>query len=176
MHILAIDPGLRGSGVALFHEESKTLLRAEYVKGSATGERAEAWRVMADAVHSWAAPWNIDLRMVIEFPQVRKKEHQVAKKKGVDPNDLIQLAAVVGALVTMRSQKGTPIVRLPEEWKGQVPKKIHHERALSRLSDAERAVIPKLAESTLHNVLDAVALGLTQLGRLGKHSAVPGFR
>jgi hypothetical protein len=169
MLILAVDPGLRGSGVALFDETTKALLRADYVKGSLKGERAEAWGAMRDAVWTWAEPWRVDLRLVIEFPQVRQRGSQRASKRGTDPNDLIQLAAVVGAIVSMRSLKGI-VVRLPEEWKGQVPKEVHHQRAMGRLSVAELTRLPKQAKSIFHNTMDAVALGLTELGRLGKFS------
>lgn len=174
VNLFAVDPGLRGCGVAIFDEDTKALLRADYVKGSAAGERAEAWRAMADSVWSWAEPWKTYTKMVIEFPQVRQRGSQRAAKRGTDPNDLIQLAAVVGALVCIRSLRTVPIVYLPEEWKGQVPKEIHHERARARLSSVELAVLPKLAKNILHNTMDAVALGLTHLGRLGKFTTSPG--
>lgn len=164
MHLLTIDPGLRGCGVAIFDEETKELLRAAYVKGSAEGEMAEAWAEMAAAVDDWT---NEAVKIVIEFPKVRQRSSQRAAKRGTDPNDLLQLAAVVGAITSCVKSEGIPIVHLPEEWKGQVPKKIHNDRAEARLSDVERARLPKLAQNIRHNMIDAIAIGLHEVGRLG---------
>lgn len=55
------------------------------------------------------------------------------------------------------------------EWKGSVPKRIHHDRIAKILSPAERAVVAEAAvrhaASLLHNVWDAVGLGLWGLRR-----------
>jgi hypothetical protein len=100
--------------------------------------------------------------LVIERPQVyRPKE-----SKG-DPNDLIKVAIEVGRWVERASLSGARVLQtLPNEWKGQVPKDVHHRRALAILSDDERAAIPSLPRTYAHNALDAVALGLWRLGRL----------
>lgn len=74
-------------------------------------------------------------------------------------------------------------------WKGQIPKPLHHQRVIKRLTPDELQVMlrikPDLLEynakacevyartlvvrgysSSVHNLLDAVALGLTELGRM----------
>ncbi len=168
MPILYIDPGLRACGCALFSADR--LVAAGFPEGAkdantkTTDGRARAWSTMASAVAAWCRGTEIE-GVVIELPQVRKREHQRAAKKGTDPNDLIQLSAVVAAIADRF--RDVPVrVYLPEEWKHQVPKKIHNERALARLDADELAVIPQLASSRLHNVIDAVALGLVDSGRL----------
>jgi len=119
---------------------------------------------MAQAVHSWV-PGSVS-RLAIELPQVYSRHHQTAAKAGTDPNDLIQLAAVVGALCNAFESVDTQIVYLPAEWKGQVPKDIMHRRAAERLNAEEAACLPSLAKSKIHNVLDAVSIGLVVLGRM----------
>lgn len=172
MHLLAIDPGLRGSGAALFDEETRLLLRADYVKGSPTGEMAEAWNIMAVAIKSWAnlSSGGRTPRLVIEFPKVRQRGSQRAAKKGTDPNDLLQLAAVVGAVAAYFGSIRPSTVLLPEEWKQQVPKSVMWDRALKRLSPAELATMGKVPERLAHNMHDAIELGLVHVGRLGKFS------
>lgn len=55
------------------------------------------------------------------------------------------------------------------EWKGSVPKRIHHDRLAAKLTPAERAVVAEVAvrvpAGLLHNVWDAVGLGLWGLRR-----------
>jgi len=177
VQLLAVDPGLRGCGVALFDEGTKTLLRADYVKGSAKAERAEAWAEMAVAVDNWT---DTQPRIVIEFPQVYKRQHMSARKKGTDPNDLLQLAAVVGAITSCVSSIDVAVL-LPMEWKGQVDKAVMWDRALKRLSTEELSRVPgpnvpgkpRVLKSLAHNMHDAIMLGLVHLGRLGKFSEVP---
>lgn len=169
MPIIYIDPGLRVCGVAAF--SVGRLVAAGLPSGSKDANtndplgRTRAWSAMASAVAEWCRGRGEITGVVIELPQVRKREHQRAAKKGADPNDLIQLAAVVAAISDRFRHDGVRAF-LPEEWKGQVPKKIHNERALARLDAAELAVIPQLASSKLHNVIDAIALGLVDAGRL----------
>lgn len=52
----------------------------------------------------------------------------------------------------------------PQQWKGQVPKKVHHPRITAALMPHERGVLPKKKGALVH-VLDAVGIGLWKLGR-----------
>lgn len=100
--------------------------------------------------------------VVIELPRIYPRGG-----KG-DPNDLIDLAVMVGDLRGFYVRHGFT-VRLvtPRTWKGTVPKSIHNKRVLAALSDEERATLPKRprARTYDHNMVDAVGLALFQLQR-----------
>ncbi len=152
--LLAIDPGLRTCGVAYF--VGGTLAEAKLVVGPKSGDMA--WNEMAGAVHA-STPFADEV--VIELPQVYNVR---ARSKG-DANDLIQLAAVVGALATYHAGRKMQIVR-PSQWKGQTKKEVTKNRCVEKLSEAElaRVELPK-AKSLHHNIFDAVGLGLWALKR-----------
>lgn len=108
-----------------------------------------------------------DQTLVIEIPQVYRQ----GVSKG-DPNDLIQLVGVAGAIIGTGFQK--VVTKLPKEWKGQVPKPtdtkkpyIIAERAKKRLSHKEydRVLLPTNVRHQW-DVWDAIGLGLSHLRRL----------
>jgi hypothetical protein len=155
--MLSIDPGVRGCGVALFR--GTELEQGVYVEGHSHAQRAESWLAMVGSIKDFIGARVVD-QLVVELPQV----YVTARAKG-DPNDLIQLAAVVGGLC-VAFEKARSKVYLPAEWKGQVPKEIVHARALQRLSTDERSRISCRKKALLHNAMDAVSIGLKYLGRL----------
>ncbi len=155
--VVAVDPGVRGCGVALFRDG--LLEQATYVESHSAGQRSIAWLAMVAAVKEFIGARAV-ARFVVELPQV----YIQAKSKG-DPNDLIHLAAVVGGLC-VAFESAPQQVYLPAEWKGQVPKEIVHARASQRLSDDEGKRISCRRKSLLHNVKDAVSIGLKYLGRM----------
>lgn len=97
---------------------------------------------------------------VIEIPKIYPK----AQQKG-DQQDLITLAFQAGKLA---QATGAPTVHpvLPQTWKGQLPKDVCWLRCQALLTSEELSLIPKLAPSILHNVQDAIGIGLWKLGRL----------
>jgi hypothetical protein len=133
--LLAIDPGAR-SGFAVF--EGTTL-------------------VWCGISH----PGVLVGEYVIEKPEYRKHER-------VDPNDLITLAIRVGEWRGRAIGEGAD-VRLvtPMQWKGAVPKSIHHPRILASLEATERTILHdvKCAATSMHNVIDAIGIGLFAVGR-----------
>jgi hypothetical protein len=160
-YTLSIDPGLRGCGAA--YAVDGIVRRAGYVVGekSTAVVRASAWEAMAKATRRWLPTDDVaEGELIIELPQVYRSGHQVGRKSGTNPNDLIELAAVVGAIQACLGLPTT--VYLPAEWKGQVPKEIVHERARKRLSSEEIVAIEQeLPRAGLaHNVWDAVAMVL----------------
>src|SRR5260221_11791670 len=92
--IIAIDPGLTKVAYAEFSRETGSLASAGLATcdHEATLPRAQKWREMA-----WWATMEIgldngsEINLVVEIPQVYSK---ISK---IDPNDLIDLAGVVGA-------------------------------------------------------------------------------
>ena len=83
--------------------------------------------------------------------------------------DLIVLARRAQALCdqALGGQPGAKVTWvLPHAWKGSVPKGIHNERVLVRLTDQERALVHGCTTPALvNNVIDAVGLNLWQSGR-----------
>ncbi len=156
--LISIDPGLRGCGAALWSDTGE-LLSAEYLKGSDVLQSALAWKAMASTVKVWVAAFAPDAKcLAIELPRT----YGGRAAKG-DANDLIQLAAVVGGIVTRLGLE--TVVYLPDHWKGQCPKSVTKERVDAKLSDAEKARIAWPAASLRHNVIDGIGIGLHHLRR-----------
>jgi hypothetical protein len=148
-YLLAIDPG-RCTGWALF---------------TASCELHTCGVTSIASKDIWPLEWvehPTHLNVVIELPQI----YRAAQSKG-DPNDLIQVAEEVGRWRGRFESIGVlPSLVKPAEWKGQVPKDVHHARASKVLFPAELARIPKLPKTQAHNMMDAVALGLWRLSRM----------
>lgn len=161
LRILAIDPGTEHCGVAM-------------VKSATPGDAG---------LVAWATLWKTATpRAFVDFvasrgahdPGIvvfeRMQIYHGSKQKGAQ-EDLVKLL-VIGAQLAGATQIafGSSIHSYhPHEWKGQLPKSVHHERIKKRLSPAEldRIELPK-AKTLAHNVWDAVALGLYHLGRVDR--------
>ncbi len=172
--LLALDPSVRSPGIAIFKDG--TLVIADRVKipkydveKFSDGAR---WDFVARRILASVRPCLSDVTegatdLVFELPQI----YTWGKSKG-DPNDLVGLAGVAGALVGHLVQS-FPLLGVysptPAEWIGQLPKSTkgsakespRAQRILSRLSAEELARVPDQ-----HDALDAVGLGLWRLGRL----------
>jgi hypothetical protein len=82
-------------------------------------------------------------------------------------NDLLSVNIHAGQWI--RSINAAHTRRLfPHQWKGGLDKATHQPRILDALTPDERATIPKLAASKLHNVIDAIGIGLFALERMGR--------
>jgi hypothetical protein len=144
--LLSIDPGVTSCGVAAWDNEGR-LVRAELVQG-------DTWQKTVQGIVDTSLNNHPDL--AIEKPQVYTQN----KLKG-DPNDLIDLAVVVGAIVGVFGLTTRVTLYRPSEWKGQTPKDVMIDRIKNKLSKAEhkKVELPK-AKSLQHNVWDAVGIGL----------------
>lgn len=165
MKIVAIDPGFRDCGVAVFGHD--VLVHCDHVKSDATGlveavQFSETARSVVDFVASCGVGNIFDL--VIEYPQ------QYARSPA--PRESVQrLVGVIGSLVSQFHQKtgglGVKVTTYkPREWKGQVPKEVMQNRILKRLSDQEFDRIPKMSRTRVSHVYDAIGIGLHHMGRL----------
>lgn len=153
--ILSVDPGVNACGCAVWN--SGRLAWAGLVKNSGTGVRT-----MIDSVGArlWEkCSTNRCDELAIELPQV-----YLASRSRGDPNDLIQLALVVGAFEMWF--EGRVFKYKPHAWKGSVPKPIMVERILKRLGDDEKSEIEKAPKSLWHNTIDACGIGLHHTKRL----------
>lgn len=106
--------------------------------------------------------------LVIELPRITRGPG--GQTEGKDPNDLIKLAFGAGRYV-----ERFPHVKLrtvsPSEWKGGVNKSTHNARVIQCLTPVERACVPRLAATLVHNVVDAIGIGLDHLGRMTRGAA-----
>ena len=151
-HLISLDPGLRGCGVAWWRVDG-SLAHVAYVRNPVKiGNGPAAWMGYDRTRAFWYTTRTE--HFLSEIPQV----YRAGASKG-DPDDLIQLAGVVGvfsALVSATTYWGVK----PREWKGQVPKDVHHARLVKTLSEADLKMVEVAAPPSLrHNVLDAVGLG-----------------
>lgn len=167
MKILTIDPGLRWCGVAVGDKDSKILTKCALVKSpEAKARDGVAWAGMARAVWAWAkAEGPLDL-VVCETPMQYQPGHHGGKR--VDPDDILQLQGVVGAITALFSIDAVRVQTIyPYAWKGQLPKDVCYNRIKSRLTDTERSLLlhAKCAESLRHNIGDAVGIYLDAVGR-----------
>lgn len=169
--LIAIDPGVERCAVAVF-ATSGELEAVDYAKPGDFVEYLKEWYGLFGPV-----------TVVAEKPQFDRR----CARAVID-------LAWSGALVAAAFARGGPVTTYtPSEWKGSQPKPVHHAAALAVLTTAERAVLPlgtadhiaracaagaldnwrkdgaryyRGAGADVHNLLDAVALGLTHLGRL----------
>lgn len=177
--LLAVDPSIRSPGAALFRDG--VLIRSARVGVTKDTSISQAERAImaADAVAAWChACGGAPTTLAFEWPQVYSQAE--GKSKG-DPNDLIAMAAVNGALAcgmqiacVMRRQQLKILCYKPAEWIGQLPKTTRGKasesprakRIYSRLEPAELELVPDQ-----HDAIDAIGIGLFALGRLGVRRA-----
>ena len=159
--IVSIDPGLRNLGIAV-HVDG-VLYRAALIRNPEKKARdGAAWCAMANETHAWlykypsSSPlYGLDPPSVLiaEIPQI----YRFGKSKG-DPDDLIQLAGVVGAVASVVGAKEFVAYR-PREWKGTVSGDVFTARAEAALTEKERACIEPCPASLRHNLIDALKIG-----------------
>lgn len=105
------------------------------------------------------------LDLYIELPQ------DYGSNRQTDPNKLIVLGVKVGDILGAYRQiyhllKKPLSYNLvwPQSWKGQVPKPIHHDRHLPKLTPREKmilqAALERCPKGQRHNIKDAVVFGL----------------
>jgi len=101
-------------------------------------------------------------QVVVEVPQI----YQPRLQHG-DQNDLIDVAIITGLVVASASKHCTAEIVHPHTWKGNRPKNIDNVLTMLILSLTEQSVIHNcgVKKSKLHNILDAVGIGLRTLNR-----------
>jgi len=159
--LIAIDPGVRNAGCAVFvgGQLAEAVLfapldGADHFKGEAVAR-----------LFRWYLEPRAHLRLeaaICELPQV----YSTAQQKGRQ-SDLIDLAVVCGAIGQVASDHGLPTRFInPRVWKGQTPKDITTARAQVELTPDERVRVKLPKQGSLHhNVWDAIGIGLWGVGR-----------
>ena len=150
--VIAVDPG-EWSGVAVFKDG--TLIHSELV--------GKGFEAACQFVQTCSLPnfHREPVQGVIEIPQV----YQQRQWKG-DPNDLIGVAVLVGVFGSWLRRLDAKVKFVkPHEWKGSRPKVVDIKYTMSLLTLGEKTAVPELPQSKLHNVIDAIGIGLWQLKR-----------
>lgn len=192
--LLALDPGTNSPGLALFNDAG-VLVAADRANVSEYAGMPDGlrWMHIGHCLAAWCLPRvphdDELLTVVFERPQWYAR----GKSKG-DPNQLAGLTGVAGVMIGVLMCRWKLFVGSPKpaEWIGQVPKTCatcrankkkcpdckgsawntpRGRRIRSRLSPAELALVPDQ-----NDAIDAVGLGLFDLGRLTPRSVLSNGR
>jgi hypothetical protein len=172
--IVAVDPGIHGLGVSFFNDGE--LKAAKYIRG-AVGKASPAHvKEVFDGFYLWASETAIpeNAVLVMEWPRIYVGGASGASR-GANPNDLLWLSAVNGAL--MSDWSGVSQLVEPGRWKGNMPTEtvvlarvVGTPGCSGRLCSREllifRAAYGSLPKSLAHNLIDGVGIGLWATGRL----------
>lgn len=159
--LLAVDPGLEGTGWAVFR-------RSTPIKcGIETASRRYQWyeklHYYCEFVERLAARVHAT-EIVLERPiYMQSAGGQVTAKT----DSLVKLAMLVGALyVRMPSTVGHCTLVTPNQWKGQLPKGIVIDRIQKQLNPLRlKALEPSDPGSSATHDWDAIGIGLNHLGK-----------
>lgn len=97
------------------------------------------------------------LKVIVEIPTSR------GGNTPASVDSLITLAITAGRVIGRYEELGQRVRTVtPNQWKGSVPKAIHHKRIKARLTSEELALLVGASG----DMIDAVGIGLWDLGRL----------
>lgn len=157
-YALSLDPSSRATGCALWRDgilESVYLIRTKGPIGKDTRDST------CDQLMAWLPTIRVDVYTE------RPVQHGGGGRKA-DPETLLQMAVLVGRLEgVLPLCKWTQYTKA--QWAGTAPKEIVTKRVLAKLSDLEQGAVHNTYNgppSLLHNVLDAVGVGLYGQGRM----------
>lgn len=156
--LLALDPGLRCVGVALFRDGA--LVRAAALRGPARGRGPSVWAAYAPLVQDWL-PMSVEL-LIGKGGTVLVEQMQVHAHGGADPADILELAGVSGAVVGALSVAGWSAAgALARDWKGQIPRDVFGARVEGHLRDEGllHLVEPTSRATERNDIMHAVGLG-----------------
>lgn len=163
---MGVDPDLHSTGVAICRGIRPLALYLIRPPSKAVGARAVAHMIQAARQETWDC-YTVS-RLAVEKPQFYVTNTSA-------PEDLLNLAAVAGGMVGVLGGI-YPVARValphPADWKGQVPKDIHHRNLCARLGwtykDVRGHVFPTNVDPSIlrsdipvsgwNHVLDAIAL------------------
>jgi len=95
--------------------------------------------------------------LVVEWPEIYREEKK-GKLRKVNPNDLLELAAVDGGLACALPKLERYERFTPRTWKKSYPKGDYQAAIVNALSPQERALLEQTPESLRHNVIESLGL------------------
>jgi len=152
-----VDPGLKRCGVAVFARPGG-LVWAGLVHGAAGDDPVIE---MADAV----------VNTLTQTPSEAFIETPQQYPNSPVPRESLEKLSLVAGAISQALPRSVKVHRFyPRAWKGQVPKAVMVRRIKAHLSGTERLIVDALdlPASSVHNVWDAVGIGLWATGRIGK--------
>lgn len=162
--ILAVDPSLRCTGFALF--ENAVLTRAGVAESHPVRTNIQGVHEVFSKIHDLVADRTEGLEaIVLEFPRIYPKGSKEKRTDSADPNDLLWVSAVAGALATL----APPKIYYPSDWKGQSKKEKTLRLVLQASNPTERSIIESIQGYKRHNAVDAVGIGMYHFRRIGKN-------
>ncbi len=167
--VIAIDPGTRMSGWAIFTDtkfESHAMgLRVVSVGLAKSNADSIAVRA-AEMAHR--IPYTIAVEGPILIVVERPVIYPDSKERDADQVDLAVSAGVLGGALRAYIKCGSRLLMpTPRQWKGTVPKPIHNERTAKRCPAAVE-LVNKLPKGQRNHVWDAVGLALWGMERIDK--------
>ncbi len=156
--ILGVDPGTTATGVALLRDGKPTLLRVVHVRGARVEDRIEGMcRRTRHAIQGLVDTERIDT-FVVEWQAIRPTDNR--------PNDILNLAIVLGAVMSVEFSPFTKIhCPLPVSWKGSVHGDVTVQRILGHFGEIDEGVWGDTLPSLQHNAVDALGLALWGVNR-----------
>lgn len=154
---MTIDPGVEGTGIALWKAEDwAEITYPEYIT-TYTAPRAWPWvnRVLAISHDVTALTREYKIaNTYIEMPEFFDTAFgEAVAKNGSLPKLCVITGAILGSLYYT---SGNVLTVNPSKWKGQVSKEITEERLLRKLPELKKRWKYKLSS----HAIDAVALGI----------------
>lgn len=144
MITLAVDPGVKKAGYAIF--EDGELTEAGTVRGRTAFDTA------AEIARRAGSP------DVVYIEKMKKYAG-----RGSTHKDLTRVETMAKALTQTLRNRGAKVKRVyPGDWKGQLPKDVCERRLWAELTEHERDMF--LDEG--HDAIDAAAIGVVTTGRL----------
>lgn len=162
-NFLFIDPGLGGTGWALFDglciRAGKPVPKPPIQWGTFTDTRG-AWlaraRRIAAAVAGLCHAYSTDLWLILEW--VRLWGGSAKSQAGAGSGNLFKLAALTGMLAAAAPGGRCPLLIPAERWKGQLPKRVVYDRVTQAWGEEFVGIN--------EHALDAVGMGLAAQGGL----------
>lgn len=149
MYSIGIDPDLQHPALSASSEQG--VLFVSCLKTSKSKQADAVVEIAKEATH-WMDRVADELAHAGHFPQqcgvVVVEGQEIYRGKTQNPQDIVYLAAVAGALMqaaALRWPSAMVDYPSPKQWKGSVPKRIHQARVLTKLGIEYDAVGTKTA-------------------------------
>lgn len=152
---IAIDPGLKGLGVAVFYRAE--LVKCSFVEPDKKVKRnLAAWRKLAH---------NLKEEYGTNYDWIVVESQQIYSRGKARPSDIMELRGISSMILGMYAHVPEQALPLPREWKGQLPPEVLARRVDARLCSSEHKRITETRKGRLLDIKHAIGLGLCASGR-----------